>query len=334
MSFKNCIAVGYYAERVGAADSLVESWDGTAWSVMPSANPGDDNNILYGVSCINATQCVAVGAHGGSHSGKLKTLIESWDGTSWSAVRSPNPAGFSRQLLAVSCAGPTDCMAVGSYHIRDIPQDLNLAESWNGSTWSIVPTPNPGTLTNSLYGVSCVTASNCTAVGSYSSVNGESLTLVETWNGAAWSVASSPNPSTVQNLQAVSCANSTSCVAVGDYNYGSESNGGTLVETWNGVAWSVTPSPNPSTNTANYFNGVSCTLSTDCVAVGYSAGAFVESWNGSAWSVTPNPRPRNLSMFTAASCSTSTSCVAVGWRGGAPTGKPMKTFVEVGSSPK
>ncbi len=53
---------------------MIESWDGTSWSVVPSPNPATDDG-LEGVSCVSATACTAVGR--GLISGVSKTLIES-----------------------------------------------------------------------------------------------------------------------------------------------------------------------------------------------------------------------------------------------------------------
>jgi hypothetical protein len=55
-----------------------------------------------------------------------QTLIESWNGSKWSVVSSPNPAGVP-QLLAVSCATTTSCAAAGDTTTSG-GSSLNLAE--------------------------------------------------------------------------------------------------------------------------------------------------------------------------------------------------------------
>lgn len=59
------------------------------------------------------------------------------------------------------------------------------------------------------------------------------------------------------------------------------------------------------------FDSVSCTVPTNCVAVGSLGQTLIESWNGSAWSVTPTPKPVNKDA-SGVSCTSWTSCVAVG----------------------
>ena len=160
---------------------------------------------------------------------------------------SPNPRGAQANLTAVSCASTTSCFAVG-----DSDAGL-LAERWNGKSWSIVPVPGPSPRSSvpaasigigsspGLNGVTCVSATNCYAVG-----DGLTGVLVEHWNGKSWSIVSAPNPKGgfSAELSGVSCASPTHCAAVGDY--ATDANGlnaKQLVEQWNGSRWSIVASP-------------------------------------------------------------------------------------------
>jgi hypothetical protein len=85
---------------------------------------------------------------------------------SWSVVPSPNGRGsLLNELEGVSCVSAAACTAVGFY--QDSRHVLRtLAESWNGTSWSVVPSPNVGPSSdNYLGGVSCVSAAACTAAG-------------------------------------------------------------------------------------------------------------------------------------------------------------------------
>jgi len=94
-----------------------------------------------------------------------------------------------------------------------------LAEVWNGSTWSLQPTPHPSAFqVNTLNSVSCTAADACTAVGDSSTAGfGNFQTLAEVWDGTAWSLRSTPNrPGPAPNfLNGVSCGASQMCTAVG-----------------------------------------------------------------------------------------------------------------------
>lgn len=229
----------------------------------------------------------------------------------------PASAPQSHFLQAVSCSSPTACVAVG--HANDPHGDLSLIETWDGATWSIAPSPNVSTTGNDLNGVSCPTPRACVVVGDQ--YDGSAYqTLVETLRGGAWSVTPSPNHSTtrVNSLLSVSCTSPMNCEAVGSFNNGTRDQ--TLIETWNGTGWSMTPSPNTSATQSNYLYGVSCTSSTACVTAGYSLNGtnqqtLFETWNGSVWSISPSANvsaPPDNNELSGGSCISPTACVAVG----------------------
>jgi hypothetical protein len=199
----------------------------TSWSVVPSPNVSLAQSIdLRGVSCGGPSACTAVGTYTTSDSTQ-RTLIESWNGSVWSIVPSPNTSPTdSDGLLGVSCSGPAACFAVGNSNPGRF-LDRTLIESWNGSSWSIVASPDtsPSQL-NALSGVSCSSASACTAVGFSFAV--PDRTLIESWDGSVWSIVPSPNTSSTQGdgLSGVSCRGPTACTAVGS----SGGNHKTLVE--------------------------------------------------------------------------------------------------------
>ena len=235
-STRTCTAVGFTESKGGVSKTLVESWDGTSWSGVPSPNegPASSSNLFYGVSCASTRTCTAVGFTE-SKGGVSKTLVESWDGTSWSGVPSPNegPASSSNLFYGVSCASTRACTAVGFTESKGGVYKT-LVESWDGTRWSVVPTPNegPASSNNLLDGVSCALASSCTSVGYYRNKGGAYKTLVESWDGTRWSVVPTPNEGPASNdnlLDGVSCASPSSCAAVGRQNNRSVDK--TLVET-------------------------------------------------------------------------------------------------------
>jgi hypothetical protein len=265
----DCTAVGEY-QSIGRGKTLVESWNGTSWSHVPSPNRGGQN-ILQSVSCVSATSCMAVGYYNKSSTVASRNLIESWNGTTWSVVSSPNPAaiGDTNQLSGVSCVSASDCTAVGYYGING--GDNTLVESWNGTAWSVVPTPSLGSSTvSTLLGVSCVSASDCTAVGAQLGAGNANQTLAESWDGTAWSVMPTPDPSASADiLYATSCLSASDCTAVGLEGAGASGGvEGTLIESWNGTAWSVVPSPGSGTRGSALY-AVSCGSASSCTAAGW-----------------------------------------------------------------
>jgi len=294
-----CIGVGDINGISGPAGPLAEQWDGTAWSTQPNP-PGQ---YLTGVSCTSTAACTAVGpgAYG-------------WNGTAWSIQSTPSE-GNGSVLKDVSCTALNSCTAVGDYRVCQLGQCrpfyvhvLTLAERWNGSGWLIQPTPNPSTFDNVLDGVSCSSATACTAVGS-----GVNAPLAERWNGAGWSIQPTPKPAGTQpvSLFSVSCPTAAECTAVGDYE-SSATGYIPLAEEWNGAAWSIQPIPIPSNGVLEH---VSCPAVSACIAVGWdSAGALIEQWNGTTWSIQPTPAVSGAthSVLSGVSCPTETACSAVG----------------------
>jgi hypothetical protein len=145
-----------------------------------------------------------------------------------------------------------------------------LAETWNGTSWSVEATPNPsGAEQSNFTGVSCTSASACTAVGDYTDDSGTRDTLAEAWNGTSWSIQATPNPTGAEGsiLAGVSCTSANACTAVGDY---ADSSGiqDTLAEVWDGTSWSVQTTPDPSGGQLSTLSGVACTTADGCTAVG------------------------------------------------------------------
>jgi len=168
-----CLAVGATGSNPTAA--IAESWNGTSWTTTtPSPAPVKvASSSLQAVSCTSATACMAVGFwDDGSRAQHI--LAESWSGSSWS-LQFPAASALATgmRLSAVSCPAVTACMAVGIAHVPAISPGtwVTVAESWNGSTWTLDNTPNPlGAVMAGLGGVSCPAALVCAGVGAWTSV--------------------------------------------------------------------------------------------------------------------------------------------------------------------
>jgi hypothetical protein len=264
-----CSASGFY-EASGVRSGLVEGWNGTSWTLQTAATPtGATSTELSAISCTSSTACTAVGHYATSSSSV--TLAERWNGSTWTVQTTPNPSGATEStLLGVSCATSTACIATG-YYYNSSGVRQTLAESWNGSTWTVQSTPNrTGASLNILLGVSCSATNACTAVGGdFPTGGGPQETLVERWNGTEWAIQTSANPagSEASVLHGVSCVSAAICTAVGDYISGGVNV--TLAERWNGTAWSLLTTPNPSGATLSALWSVSCISGSECEAPGY-----------------------------------------------------------------
>jgi hypothetical protein len=298
-SASDCWAVGDYVIFSGNGfyyQTLVEHWNGAAWSIVPSPNAttGQDNQ-LRGVTCTSASDCWAIGSYNTDFSSP-HTLVEHWNGAAWSIVST----NITQENVpfGVTCTSASDCWAVGYYGTPDNPHFHTFVAHWNGAAWSFVTSPNTSTTQdNRLDGVTCSSASDCWAVGEYFDDAVISHTLIEHWNGAAWSIVTSPNTSATDHnrLFGVTCTSALHCWAIGYY-FMEGSATQTLIEHWNGAAWSIVTSPNTSTTEDNELLGVTCTSASDCWAVGdyFDSGdnvyhTLIERY--SPPSPTPTPTP-------------------------------------------
>src|SRR5207248_3279171 len=63
ISTNDAWAVGSYSDQqfAGPNQTLTEHWDGSAWSVVPSGNPGASDDVLLGVAAVSPDDVWAVG---------------------------------------------------------------------------------------------------------------------------------------------------------------------------------------------------------------------------------------------------------------------------------
>jgi hypothetical protein len=294
-----CVAVGY----VGVYDGLIaEVWNGSSWTIKypsPDVNGTASNYFFRSVSCLSANFCEAVG---GSPHG---TLAEGWNGSHLRMQTTLNPtgtAGVGTQLESVNCRGDDYCTAVGGWQKSANPfKEGTLGEAFNGH-WFILELPSPEHNTFPvLFGVSCVENVACEAVGTQQP-SGTPVPLAEAdAPGVKWQIQSTPDTGLASYTQVtgVSCVSSSpSCIASGWY-YDSESGADDAVTLArnDANAWAL-QSPQPAQpNYRQVLNGISCTASNSCEAVGTqydTSGAgmtLAEFWNGSTWKVQSTQNP-------------------------------------------
>ena len=145
--------------------NLIETWSGTppSWKITPSPK-WVTPPALTGVSCTAKAFCVAVGSHYIGVGGKRHAVpaFETWRGKAW--VRTKPAQTFvdgDYYLSDVSCTSTRFCLAVGNGYKDTTSENVTLIERFDGATWRVMPGPNAASLT----GVSCVSSTDCFAVG-------------------------------------------------------------------------------------------------------------------------------------------------------------------------
>src|SRR5689334_17781737 len=129
------------------------------WTIYPNpAPPGD--SVLNGITALAPNDLWAVG-----YDGVMSyTLAVHGNGTSWTTVPSPNPPSSKAVLQAVAGVGANDAWAVGEYIGGQYNQWQTLTEHWDGTAWTIVPSPN-NIYNNRLYAVTAIASNDVWAVG-------------------------------------------------------------------------------------------------------------------------------------------------------------------------
>ncbi len=249
----------------------------------------------------------------------VKTAAIACDGA-FDLVASPNGTGHN-DIFATSAVSTNDVWAVGVQTIGG--NDRTLAEHWNGTTWTIVATPNPTTTYwDDLNGVVAIATNDVWAVGDYQiNATGYVSTFAAHWNGSTWAlVTATQNPMNYNWLFAVDAVSSTDVWAVGT----SWSAGYfTLVEHWDGSTWARVTSPNKNNSSSfasNQLFSVSAFSSTDIWAVGTWVGtnfqSLAEHWDGGSWSVVTTPNDTGDNEIAAVAALEGGHAAGVGLGGG------------------
>jgi FG-GAP-like repeat/FG-GAP repeat len=303
-----------------------EHWNGSSWTLVPTPNVGSGARELNGADGVASSDVWAVGASSGTTANRYKTLVEHWNGSQWQVVASPNVGTNNFDTLtSVDASSNTSAWAVGSYRT---PASLGketlrntLIERWNGTSWSVVPSPNPGTLSNSLLGVAAIGPSNVWAVGWKLGAQGL-RSLVLHYDGTTWRAVGVPTAGTGENvLTSISAVSANDIWAAGYYEDGSQQK--TLTLHYDGTSWSQVSSANGADG-VSILRDIYASSPSNAWAVGleYRASlkhyvASTQHWGGSSWSAVPSAISANSAMqsemFSVAKAPGTSQVWAAGW---------------------
>jgi hypothetical protein len=288
--------------RAVSPPTTASSFAGTSPSPFPTL---PDAGTLYGVTCVSAGDCWAVGFSAGP-----QPLIVHYAGSRWAIVGTPAPS--SAQLTGVTCVNARDCWAVGNpgmFVAGGVTH--SLIEHSAGGRWTVMSTPSatadPSVVLN---GVTCASAGDCWAVGDSGNVN-VTRQLIEHYTGSRWAVVASPNPGPdpFVVLNGVACVSAEGCWAVG---YSGNVNATRpLIEHYTEGGWVIVYTSNPSRGPFVALNGVTC-VGRVCWAVGSSGignPTLVEQVTGSRLAISANS---SEGVSQGVSCASAADCWAVG----------------------
>jgi hypothetical protein len=304
-------AVGFQNDNnLNGSRTLIQHFDGTAWTTIKSPNPaqtkdcgnGNSGNILTGVAALASSDVWAVGSFFNCHSAFTKQMVLHWNGTAWSVVATPQlPANDNAGLNGIKAFASNNIYAVG-FQPPANGGGLTLIEHFDGTSWSVVPSPNGNTSGNFLDSISGSGPNDIWAVGELVAQDVEQRTLALHFDGTTWSVVPTQNPVSGGSLDAniltsvVSVApNDATAVGFTVFNNTTL----TMVQHWDGTSWSLVDSPNKSSNFGDFntLRGVVAVNSSDLYAVGFFADAasagqqqtMILHFDGQTWSIVNSP---------------------------------------------
>jgi hypothetical protein len=342
------------ASGQSAAATAGLSWgNGVEASLPANAATTGQEAFVNSVSCSSVGNCSAVGSYyddSGPPNGNEQGLLLTETGGSWGTgveavlPANANPTSPEAGLYSVSCASAGNCSAIGGY-VDSLGYHQGLLLTETAGIWSAgVEASLPGNAVSrqwvELGSVSCASAGNCTAVGSYFDGPGDTQGLLLTETAGSWATgleatlpANAATTLDLAQLNSVSCPSAGNCTAVGNYYDSSQASQGLLVsETAGSWAAGVEASLPANASTAQFssltgLESVSCSSAGNCSAVGqYNAGSaayeiegLMLTETGDSWATGVEAAlPANATMpnpeveLHSVSCPSAGNCSAVG----------------------
>jgi IPT/TIG domain len=303
--------------KVGQAD-LVSTDGGQHWtpySDMPTSM------IVTSLSCVDTSVCWAAGAGWEDQ----PTIAETTDGgQTWTDM---TPAAWASADASwwpnsIDCVSETTCWLAGmtgnSVQSPAIAEFTDSGATWTTysndptATWateSNLPTftPYDPNGTYILNGISCVSATNCVAVGGLNESDGVAEVIATTDGGATWSQSTDPTLTGLQQLFSVDCLPvvgglpvcnaAATATAVGGSAVVTSADGGT---TWSGIQ---------TTDDHGWLGSISCADTQHCWAAGRGTTTALvgTSDGGSSWTTETSD---SAGEYGYVSCATASLCIA------------------------
>ena len=327
----DCSAVGFYTDQSKNYEPLVLREKAGTWARGVEAKlPRDaasrkQTGVLNSVSCASPGQCSAVGGYF-DKSGNSEALLLNERAGRWAtgveaklpanATATKKYAGETVLLLAVSCASAGHCSAVGSYcAIRGCnsfgkgrggtgEQGLLLTEK--AGKWAKgVEAKLPRNATGSgplayLNSISCASAGNCAAAGSYFQTTEKTHLVLLTEKAGRWTRGVEPTlpanaaaPAGQQELgvNSASCSSPGSCTVAGTYSGVGQDNTQPLLLTEKHGVWTrgvgVALPLNASSPYQYSWVTISCASAQNCSGAGF----YTDSSNGQQGLLLSNAKP-------------------------------------------
>lgn len=250
---------GVIRDDVWGVGTQIVHWNGERWAMAVEL----EGSVLEDVEAVARDDVWAVGRT--SSGGADRTLVMHFDGTTWSAIDSPNEGSGANALYGVAVTSPNDVWAVGSHRADGVERTLIL--HWDGQDWSLAASPDAGSGDNHLAGAAAA-GGRAWATGWYVA-DGAYRPLVLSFADGTWKVEGSL-PATQPNafLHGVAAASFGDVWAVG---WEEPAGGGypqqSVIMHFDGASWARATSPNPDASTTRLLG-----VATDSKGRAWAAG--------------------------------------------------------------
>jgi hypothetical protein len=286
--------------------TLAEHWDGTQWSIVPTPAISAPTVQLNSIAAVNGSEVWAAGYSDNPNCLCGQTVVERWNGSSWTRLMTPNP-GLADYLTGIAATSATDVWAVGYEWISNITE-IPLLLHYNGRTWKSFNTSQLqfGQLSSAF----AFATNDVWAVG-WTGIVPNVTALALHWNGTSWTRVAFPT----ENggfivLKSVSGVATNDVWAVGQYEF-FDGNGNLSLSArsyhWNGSTWTAAT---VGLSGYSYLASVSAIASNDVWAVGEGIVFPLPNelqvtfhWDGSKWNNVSNPEQGVLYGVSASSSS-------------------------------
>jgi hypothetical protein len=274
-------ATGTYTQASGhTGRALTEHWNGHRWTIVPAANPGAAEDMLYSATAASRGQVWAVGTYGDA-AGYFHPLIEGWTGRRWTVRPLRGLRRGARGILTSVTSGATGVWATGQ--LSGAGTDREVVLHLRRGTWRVVserPVLTAGDTAADAYpqAVALGADGRLWVAGRYRSGHSGYRTFAAA--AAAHSglvLLRTPDPTRQDNyLWGVAAVRGgASAWAVGDSVPPSTANASSLIEFGSAAGgWVTVPSPNPGAANGNtILDGVFAVSDSNVWAVGTYDGA-------------------------------------------------------------
>jgi hypothetical protein len=254
----------------------------STFEVVPTPNE-NSNSELLAASASSPSDIWAVG----------QSTIH-FDGTTWTAFPAPMIKGDNNSFLqGVVAISPTLAWAAGN--VTDGPHLGQVIEQWNGTKWSLFPSPKFGKKERAdIFAMTSSSANDVWAIGSLVNLGTQRVSsLFEHWNGTTWTATTVESNNEFLFGASADAANDAWAVGFNDSDVIR-----TLARHWDGATWKGVATPNVGGGT-NKLNATLALAPNDVWAVGFSTPVappqhaatltLIEHFDGTSWAVVPSP---------------------------------------------